>query len=130
MDKTEIMNSLFGLAQNDLRSAEYLSTMTNPTPDEIICFHCQQSAEKYLKGFLVSQDIVPPKTHDLIHLLEMCESKKSDFSNLLSKCSFLNRYAVTVRYSYELQITTTDMKTAIQYARDLCEFVKDIIINI
>ena len=31
MDKTEMLNSLLGLAQNDLRSAEYLSTMTNPT---------------------------------------------------------------------------------------------------
>jgi len=130
MDKTEMLNSLFALAHNDLRSAEYLSTMTNPTPDEIICFHCQQSAEKYLKGFLVSYDILPPKTHDLTHLLEMCESKKSEFSSLISKCSFLNRYAVTVRYSFELQITTDDMKTAIQFAKDVKEFVLNAIANI
>jgi hypothetical protein len=34
--------------------------------DEIICFHCQQSAEKYLKAFLFSNDIEPDKTHNLV----------------------------------------------------------------
>ena len=123
MDKTELLNSFFNLAQDDLKSAEYLSTMTSPTPDEIICFHCQQSAEKYLKGFLVFHDILPPRTHDLTHLLELCENRMPEFSMLISKCSFLNRYAVIVRYSYELQITIDDMKNAIQYAKDVKEFV-------
>ena len=76
-----------------------------------------------MKGFLVLHGIVPPRTHDLTHLLEMCENRESEFASLISKCSFLNRYAVTVRYSYELQITTDDMKTAIQYAKDVKEFV-------
>jgi HEPN domain-containing protein len=25
----------------------------HPTPVEVICYHCQQSAEKYLKGYIV-----------------------------------------------------------------------------
>ena len=32
----------------------------------IICYHCQQAAEKYLKGFLVSKYIPFEKTHDLL----------------------------------------------------------------
>jgi len=36
----------------DLNTAEYLKNM-KPLPIEIICYHCQQSAEKYLKGYLV-----------------------------------------------------------------------------
>ena len=37
------------LAALDLRTAEYLLNMS-PLPIEIICYHCQQSAEKSLKN--------------------------------------------------------------------------------
>ena len=40
------------IAAMDLSTAEYLLGMS-PLPIEIICYHCQQSAEKYLKGYLV-----------------------------------------------------------------------------
>lgn len=42
------------LAEMDLNSAVYLLNM-RPTPLEIICYHCRQAAEKYLKGYLVLQ---------------------------------------------------------------------------
>ena len=48
------------LAAMDLSTAEYLKNM-NPLPIEIICYHCQQSAEKYLKGYLVFCGMTPPK---------------------------------------------------------------------
>ena len=67
--KTEILQQWLDKGKNDLRSAEYLSTMQYPTPDEIICFLCQQTAEKYLKAFIFLQDIEPEKTHDLEKLL-------------------------------------------------------------
>jgi len=47
MDKREILQQWINKANEDFRSAEYLSTMDHPTPDETICFHCQQSSEKY-----------------------------------------------------------------------------------
>ena len=65
MDKVEILQQWLNMGKDDLRSAEYLSTMHHPTPDEIICFHCQQSAEKYLKAYIFFHDIEPEKTHDL-----------------------------------------------------------------
>ena len=37
------------LAEMDLSSAQYLLNM-HPVPVENICYLCQQSAEKYLKG--------------------------------------------------------------------------------
>jgi len=60
----------------DLDSAEYLLNM-HPIPIEIICYLCQQSAEKYLKGYLVLHDINPPKIHDLNQLRKLC----SDYSD-------------------------------------------------
>lgn len=37
------------LADMDLKTVVYPKKM-KPLPIEIICYHCQQSAEKYLKG--------------------------------------------------------------------------------
>jgi len=126
MDKTEILQQWLDKGNDDLRSAEYLSTMRHPTPDEIICFLCQQSAEKYLKAFIFSHDIEPEKTHDLEYLLEICQKYNTEFSILLSKIDILNRYSVSPRYPNELDITNEDMKTALSYAKSIQEFVMKI----
>ena len=123
MGKSEILQQWLDKSNDDLRSAEYLSTMHHPTPDEVICFHCQQSSEKYLKGFLFLHDIEPPKTHNLIELLEMCEKINSNFSVLLPQLDVLLDYAVIPRYPNELRITNDDMKIAIRYAKIVQEFV-------
>ena len=110
MGKEEVLKLWLDKAKDDLRSAEYLSTMHHPTPDEIICFHCQQSAEKYLKAFMFSHDIEPEKTHDLEVLLNICQEHNASFSSLLPKLQFLNEYAVMPRYPNVLDITNTDME--------------------
>jgi len=112
---------------DDLRVAEYLLTMHLPTPDEIICFHCQQSAEKYLKGFLVLHDIEPPKIHDLKELLEMSELQNNNFNILLPHLVVLNKYSVLPRYPNELDITDADVKVAVSYAKVVQEFVLKVI---
>ena len=123
MGSNEILQQWLQKGNDDLRSAEYLSTMRLHTPDEIICFHCQQSAEKYLKGFLFLHDIEPPKIHDLDEIIEMCVQINTSFSELTPKMHILKTYAVFPRYPNELGITSEDMKLAIQYAKDVQEFV-------
>ena len=59
------------IAEDDLYSAQILYEQARK-PYEIICYHCAQSIEKYLKGFLTYNDIVPEKTHNLLLLLELC----------------------------------------------------------
>ncbi|WP_461255592.1 HEPN domain-containing protein [Treponema sp. R80B11-R83G3] len=123
MGKTEILQQWLDKGKDDLRAAEYLSTMHNPTPDEIICFLCQQSAEKYLKAFIFSLDIEPEKNHDLEYLLEICQKHNTEFSVLLSNIDVLNRYAVFPHYPNDLDISNEDMKTAIANAKSIQEFV-------
>jgi HEPN domain-containing protein len=126
MGKQEILQQWFDKGENDLRSAEYLSTMHHPTPDEIICYLCQQSAEKYLKAFIFSHDIEPDKTHDLEYLLEICQKYNAEFSTLFSKVFILKRYGVLPRYPNDLGITNEDMKTALSYAQSIQDFVMKI----
>ena len=125
-EKEELLQQWLDKGNDDLRSAEYLSTMHHPKPDEIICFLCQQSAEKYLKAFIFSQDIEPEKTHDLRELLKICEEHDQSFSSLLSKLQILTRYGVMPRYPNDLGITNEEMKTAIIYAKSIQEFVMKI----
>ncbi|NIV40358.1 MAG: HEPN domain-containing protein, partial [Anaerolineae bacterium] len=40
-------------------------------PDQV-GFFCQQAAEKYLKAFLIALEQVPPRTHDVDVLVELC----------------------------------------------------------
>jgi HEPN domain-containing protein len=127
MDKDKELKQWFSKADDDLKSAEYLATMHYPRPEGIICFHCQQSAEKYLKGFLFQNSITFPNIHDLIRILELCEAVNAQFSAILPKCNTLNRYSVVPRYPDELEITSEDTNNAIQYAKDIRDFVETII---
>ena len=123
VSKEEILQQWLDKGNEELKSAEYLSTMRHPTPDETICYLCQQSAEKYLKAYIFSNDIEPEKTHDLRELLKICEESTPSFSILLSKLQILNDYAVLPRYPNELGITNEDMKNAIVLAKSIQEFV-------
>ena len=123
MADLELLKQWLDKGNDDLRSAEYLSTMHHPTPDEVICYHCQQSSEKYLKGFLFLNDIEPPKIHNLIELMEMCVKINSNFSELLPQLDILRIYAILPRYPNELGITGEDMKNAIGYAKTVQEFI-------
>ena len=51
MVNINIANEWFDIAEKGLSSAKFLLDM-HPIPLEIICYHCQQSSEKFFKGFL------------------------------------------------------------------------------
>lgn len=51
MDNREVAKEWFQFAKLDLESAKFLTNM-HSIPIEIICYHCEQSAEKYLKGYM------------------------------------------------------------------------------
>ncbi len=47
-----------------------------------ICFHFQQSAEKYLKAFIAAYDLEFEKIHNLITLLKICGKKEPSLLSL------------------------------------------------
>ena len=56
------------LAEHDFREAQRALAEPDDPAFEIVCFHAQQAAEKYLKASLCSQRIQFPNTHDLAKL--------------------------------------------------------------
>jgi HEPN domain-containing protein len=118
----EIVLNWFKFADTDLAIADHLLSM-RPQPLEPICFHCQQSAEKRLKGYLIHNGInEPPKTHDLLLLLDMCVNIDDSFNSLLDKCNFLTEFGVLPRYPNEIEIDESIMNRAIRCARDVKSF--------
>ncbi len=88
-------------AEGDWQTANReLRVRKNPNYDAV-CFHCQQCAEKYLKGYLQFQKKRFKKTHDLIDLMKLCSSIEAAFEFHYDAFSLLNQYAVDFRYPGE-----------------------------
>lgn len=121
MDKISIVNEWIDFANQDIHSAKYLLGM-RPVPMEIICYHCEQAAEKVLKGYLIHQDIEPPRTHDLRLLCKMCAEIDNAFDEISQSCVNLTSYGVQPRYPFEIEILDTDMQTAIVDADHVMDF--------
>lgn len=84
-------------AEADLRIARRESAAADRVNDGI-CFHCQQSAEKFLKALIQESDLAVPRTHSLIRLLDLLSPGDSSLSKLTRGFRMLSRYAVEARY--------------------------------
>ena len=124
MDKQAELQQWIEIADNDFNLAEFSAKNMWPAPHAIICFHCQQAAEKYLKWFLVLHDIEPPRIHDLEELEKLCESIQPQFSVIYEKCSVLSGYAVQNRYPNEMRVEKHDMDKALEYAKEIRDFIR------
>ncbi len=84
-------------AEADFRGAGILAQKKPPLHD-LVCFHCQQCAEKYLKALLEELGIAVAKTHDLDKLLTVLQSHHPTLQTLRRGLLFLTDFAVDTRY--------------------------------
>ncbi len=124
MNNKEITKEWFNFGENDLNSAKFLLQM-KPTPLEIICYHCQQSSEKYLKGYIALNGGTIVKTHDLTLLNKICMKYDKEFKKIEDDCIELVDYGVQVRYPFNLELEEYDMKKAIESAESIRNFILD-----
>lgn len=122
MDNQDVAREWFNIADLDLSAAEFLQKM-NPIPVEIICYHCQQSAEKYLKGFLALNGEEVKRTHDLIQLNKACQKYDDSFKTIQEECLMLTDYGVHLRYPFPMDILESDMVIAIKNAQTIRSYV-------
>lgn len=108
-------------AEHDLRAAEHLLQFQEGGLTDIVCFHCQQCAEKYLKALLVALGVRFPKTHDLRLLLDlMPENVLLDLQR--TRVVPLNRYVIEGRYPGDWEpITAEEAQEALAMAQEVRE---------
>jgi HEPN domain-containing protein len=109
------------IADSDFDSARLLNESARKH-FEIICYHCSQAAEKYLKGYLVYNEIVPRKTHDLLFLNNICIEKDKRFEAIIIGCGFLNRFAGDIRYPHKYETNEAD----VNFSMDSVEKIRNI----
>ena len=102
-------------AEQDYAAALTLSRKRKSPLSDVVCFHAQQCAEKYLKAFLVSWRIYFPKAHDLIELLNLSTPQESSLTLLAPFLSELRPYAVDVRCPGD-QATRAQTRRALAHA--------------
>ena len=103
------------------------STVEHEVPAyHTICFLCHESAEKFLKAYLISNNWELKKTHDLVELLEYCSDYDKEADLLFEDCSILNDYVIDGRYSADIsfeEIGAKEAKEAIAKAERKKAFV-------
>jgi len=110
-------------ANNNLKVALHELTLGEEhAVTDAVCFHAQQSVEKFLKAFLISKDLEFGKTHNLEYLLELCAGKDKDIRKL--ETGNLSYYAVELRYPDDFYVPTfAEAEEAIKLAEDVKKYV-------
>ncbi|MFQ5628796.1 MAG: HEPN domain-containing protein [bacterium] len=85
-------------AEADFQGAIYINRRRKNQLPDLVCYHSQQAAEKYLTAFLIYHVKPFPKTHDLILLLEMCLKYAPLLEFYKKLFEILNPYSVQFRY--------------------------------
>jgi len=79
-------------AEGDFHTASREAGVTETPNFDAVCFHSQQSGEKYLKAALTEHSIYFPKTHDLEFLLQSVCKVAPDAAALINSATNLTEY--------------------------------------
>lgn len=110
-------------ARRDLLSAKKLARGKDSYLDTAI-YHCQQTAEKVIKGWLVYHDLSFEKTHDLRLLVTMASEVEPKFTSWFEVAEQVSPYATAYRYPGEiLEPTEEEYLQAYKAASEFYQFV-------
>jgi len=112
-------------ARDDLEVAQLLMAL-KPRKIEIICYHCQQAAEKYLKALLAKVDAPIPRTHALLTLVEVAVADSEAKRNLGPSLARLEPYAIAVRYPFQLEIAEGAEERVLSAAEVVAKYVEEL----
>ncbi len=121
----------FDFAEKDLAVAHHLMDTMHPKPLEIICYHCQQCAEKSIKAVYLALELPGglPKKHDLSFLLEQMKNRVSVSEKMLDHADELNAYGVVVRYPNQIEIEEYQAVRSIRFAEEFFCWAKAVTNN-
>jgi len=94
-------------------------------PSAVVCFHSQQMAEKYLKGYLTFKNMEFPKIHDIVSLLDKYFIPVfPHFQLVREETIILTDYAVLPRYPGDyFDVTENDAREAFEAAKKIKKIV-------
>lgn len=115
-----------GKAEEDLKTAAHLLKLGRSCPTATVCFHAQQSVEKYLKAYLVYRGTHFPKMHDIEELVARVPSNARP--NLtVEEQALLTEYAVGPRYPGWRDVPLLEARRAVTLARRVRKHVRSLL---
>jgi len=113
----------FVIVASDLRSAGLVLGAGPPLLEDAL-FHCQQAAEKALKGFLTWHSQPFRKVHDLHELGEQCVGVDATLEDLLRRAASLTKYQIMYRYpGGDPEPTPAEAQSMLALAREVVEAI-------
>jgi HEPN domain-containing protein len=97
---------------------------------DMAVYHCQQSAEKAIKAFLVYHSKPYEKTHDLEVLADLAREVNPKFSSLTDAADALTPYATRFRYpnsTFAVEPQPGEYSEAAQHAQTIYDFVLNLL---
>lgn len=90
-----------------------------------ICFLLHEAIEKYLKAYIIANELDFQKTHDLGRLVKICGQKDNEFNEYFDKVADLNSYYIETRYpDFEVIVSKSQAEDALEVAEEIAAFVK------
>ena len=116
-------------AKTDLGVANHLDKEYFPKPLEIICYHCQQAAEKAVKALIVLFDVPDgiPKKHNLPFLLAQLKNYVNVPQRCIEGAEVLTPYGAAIRYPNELDVEEYHVQEALTFASEVVEWAEKVI---
>ncbi|MDZ4675937.1 MAG: HEPN domain-containing protein [Oligoflexia bacterium] len=124
MSKSSTAGAWFKKANQDLKVIKFLLDGADSDVLESCAFHCQQSIEKSIKGFLVHNLIRSKKIHDLRPLAEKAVSIDESLDFIILNKTLLDKitdFAVAYRYPDAVPELPPLTKSEVLDARDLAQ---------
>ncbi len=118
-------------ARSDLETARQIGGLPEGHLDAGI-YHCQQAAEKALKGFLVFHEQSPDRIHDLGKIIERAIRIDPAFGQYVESADVLTPYAAMYRYPDEqsfFEPSREEFDEALQHAQTIYDFVLKLLPN-
>jgi HEPN domain-containing protein len=112
-------------ARRDLDTAQQLAALPGGHLDMAI-YHCQQAAEKAVKGFLAFHDHRLERSHDVERLVELAANYEPRFADWEEAAILLTPYATEYRYpgeSAQLEPSRIEFEDALKATSDFVSFV-------
>lgn len=127
--KRELIRAWLTKSRNDLDTARQIGALPDGHLDAAI-YHCQQAAEKALKGVLAFHDHELERTHDLRRLIQIASRYDAAFGKWMDAAIVLTPYATAYRYPGEsavLEPSRAEFEEALKLAADLTAFALSVL---
>ncbi len=128
--KCELVREWLSIANRDLAAARRLASGDDPLWDNA-AYHCQQAAEKAVKGYPVFCDRRFRKTHDIVDLMETAIEHEARFVAWFDAAKLLTPYAQELRYPAEgevpLEMDAEHYRDAERAAVGILDFVRSLL---